>query len=643
MKPWAQLPFELIRHAEDHAKGGGDFDRRMALISFDNAIEVSIITYLSLNPIQRDNQQFSKEEVRKWEHDFHSKLRFLEHFVKTVLGQPMAFEPADIIFFHDLRNDLYHRGIGVVPELRHISGIRAVAFWVFSTLFKTDAETLLAQSDEESFISLYDKQVDQSTDKSPAPDISEQTKLLESIISIRHDLNMLMRMKGIETSGDTAQIPTTEAWKTLYASQDEVTANYEEVLERAEATSARMIEDESSEPTDSYMRDLSNDLAEVSRFVNTELRSFQREIVEKALEATSVATANTSDRRVGIVWQTQGSGITASMISYVNAVLKLKTLRNPLIVVASDLNSIVEQAFESFKSSSISVSARAERVSSTSRLLTLLGSKGTQVAFTTIQRLLSVQDAGPFERDDILFVGYNLHSTNSIIHKVFPNALFILFTNNFLPTAEASSTYGSLIAKYDLRRAIEDKVASDINYESRSIDIDFPTRLMEEDPSNEGFATSITSLNYVHAVAADLILHYGARSSETKQKALVVTPSLNISDALFSRICSLKPDWCTGQTIYTISAAIEHNQRDSLLRQFMDPEDQFKIAIVSSSFLSAIQAQNVKTIYVLGSLSKNALARAIGMASRGLPTENGLIVDYGNNLKAIQQLNAFGS
>ena len=76
LKPWAQGPFELIVHAESHMRDGEDFDRRMALISFDNSIEVSITTYLTLNPIQRNGAQYQREDVARWLTNYHTKLDF---------------------------------------------------------------------------------------------------------------------------------------------------------------------------------------------------------------------------------------------------------------------------------------------------------------------------------------------------------------------------------------------------------------------------------------------------------------------------------------------------------------------------------------------------------------------------------------
>ena len=270
MKPWAQGPFELIKHADEHAKAGSDFDRRMALISFDNAIELAIVTYLSLVPMQRENQSFPREQIEKWVKNFNTKLEFLEYLVTSIFCQPMQFERDIIVFYHGLRNDIYHRGIGVVPAENYISGVRAVALWVFSTLFKIDAESLLAQSEETRPVIAKDLQQEGSSSVSLAPDISAQTKFLELFISVRQDVNMLMRITAGEKAAGVSQSGTTEALETL-PSQVEMATKYEDVLEQAEALRTRIVEGQSVETSDSKVRDLSNNLAEVSNVVRTEV------------------------------------------------------------------------------------------------------------------------------------------------------------------------------------------------------------------------------------------------------------------------------------------------------------------------------------------------------------------------------------
>lgn len=152
LKPWAVRPFELIHHAEIHYRKDSDYDRRLALISFDNSIEVAITTYLSLNPIQRSNRQYSKEDVKKWLVNFHTKLDFFVSEIQN-RGLPQHKEKADIVWYHDQRNEHYHGGGSGVPEKRTLDEIRQVTLWIFSVLFETPdveskLEASLSKSDE---------------------------------------------------------------------------------------------------------------------------------------------------------------------------------------------------------------------------------------------------------------------------------------------------------------------------------------------------------------------------------------------------------------------------------------------------------------------------------------------------------------
>jgi hypothetical protein len=136
LKPWAVRPFELIYHAEIHLRRGDDYDRRLALISFDNSIEVSITTYLTLNPIQRNGRQYTRHDVDKWLKNYHTKLDFfLEENQQR--GLPEYKGKDEIVWFHDQRNKQYHsEGYGV-PEQSTLDGIRQAALWVFDVLFES--------------------------------------------------------------------------------------------------------------------------------------------------------------------------------------------------------------------------------------------------------------------------------------------------------------------------------------------------------------------------------------------------------------------------------------------------------------------------------------------------------------------------
>ncbi len=146
LEPWIYGPLELIKHAEEHQQASGDFDRRMALIGYDNAIEVSLSTYLQLHPTQRGGAEYPKERVKYWLMNYHSLLDFFfDEFMKN-LGQPSPIARKTFIHHHNLRNNLYHEGKNFVPPKRDIQGARAAALYIFSTLFNVNGEELLIGS-----------------------------------------------------------------------------------------------------------------------------------------------------------------------------------------------------------------------------------------------------------------------------------------------------------------------------------------------------------------------------------------------------------------------------------------------------------------------------------------------------------------
>jgi hypothetical protein len=145
LTPWALGPFEIILHAEMHYRYGEDFDRRIAVVGFDNAIEVAIHTYLNLHPIQRQNRTYLKDDVEKWLENFHTKIEFLETEVKS-RNLTMACDKAKFIWYHEIRNGQYHVGGATIPQARELEGIRDAALWVFTILFDVlDVEALLEQ------------------------------------------------------------------------------------------------------------------------------------------------------------------------------------------------------------------------------------------------------------------------------------------------------------------------------------------------------------------------------------------------------------------------------------------------------------------------------------------------------------------
>jgi hypothetical protein len=144
LKPWADSTLDLILHAELCLRKGSDFDRRIALISFDNAIEVAITTYLNLHPVQRKNVQYTRAEVETWSKNFHTKLDFLFDRFIVDNGCRVSFDKGDLVWCHDTRNGQYHAAGSTIPRGRELDDIRKASLEIFSILFDiTDVESLV--------------------------------------------------------------------------------------------------------------------------------------------------------------------------------------------------------------------------------------------------------------------------------------------------------------------------------------------------------------------------------------------------------------------------------------------------------------------------------------------------------------------
>src|SRR5262245_1583283 len=133
LPPWANGPFELLVCAERHIRAGEDFDRRIALIIFDDAIEVSISTYITLHTIQRGGRMYDKKDVQRWLDNYHTKLDFVnvELLNRNI---PWNVDYSYIIWAHDHRNEQYHGGKKGVPDKEVLSIARTAALWIFGLL-----------------------------------------------------------------------------------------------------------------------------------------------------------------------------------------------------------------------------------------------------------------------------------------------------------------------------------------------------------------------------------------------------------------------------------------------------------------------------------------------------------------------------
>jgi len=137
-KPWVSGPKELLEHADEHLKAASPFDCRIALISVDNAVELSIKTYVSLPERARGVPGPSREEIRKSKFSFPKLMDLMEdHFSEKLIGIQLD----DIEWYHRVRNTLYHEGNGVTVDPSTVDAYLQVARVLLRNLFKAEIST----------------------------------------------------------------------------------------------------------------------------------------------------------------------------------------------------------------------------------------------------------------------------------------------------------------------------------------------------------------------------------------------------------------------------------------------------------------------------------------------------------------------
>jgi len=130
--PWTDGPRELIQHAVDHLDLGGDFDRRVAMISIDNAVELTIKTYLGLPERARGSKGPGRKELEAASESFPGLLDLLEKYASQWF---VGLSLDDVEWYHRLRNQLYHSGNGITVEMAKAETYLELAISLFESLF----------------------------------------------------------------------------------------------------------------------------------------------------------------------------------------------------------------------------------------------------------------------------------------------------------------------------------------------------------------------------------------------------------------------------------------------------------------------------------------------------------------------------
>jgi len=325
--------------------------------------------------------------------------------------------------------------------------------------------------------------------------------------------------------------------------------------------------------------------------------------VKKAVEKTNQATSAEGDRKIGVVWHTQGSGKSFSMVFYTAQLVN--QLNNPTIVVITDRNDLDDQLYSTFDKSKdilrqtpkqanvrkLTDEQKKQQAKKNSKevngLYDLLNERESGgIIFTTIQKFKPEEGEMSVltDRRNVIIMADEAHrsqygleaktdaKTGEVkygyakhLRDALPNASFIGFTGTPIELDDKSTpaVFGNYIDVYDMTRAVEDEATVKIYYENRiikletdeeelkKIDTEFEEITEGQEESDRDKYKSkwsrleaiVGSPSRIKRLASDIVDHYEEKSKTIDGKALVVCMSRRICVDLYDEIVKLRPDW----------------------------------------------------------------------------------------------------
>lgn len=427
-----------------------------------------------------------------------------------------------------------------------------------------------------------------------------------------------------------------------------------------------------------------------SRMIKKVAAYHQYWVVNKALASTVRASADAGDQRAGVVWHTQGSGKSLSMVFYTGKMMRSRELYNPTVVVVTDRNDLDGQLFATFSACQDLLGEVPIQAESRSHLRELLARQAGGIIFTTIQKFSPEEneDSLPVltDRRNVIVMADEAHRSQyglrariresdaqlvygyaKYMRDALPGASYIGFTGTPIESDDRSTpaVFGDYVDIYDVKRAVEDGATVRIYYESRLIDlnIDEETKRWldkEVDDILEGEELSrqdtlkaeyvqkeaiVGNSERLNMIALDIIEHFEQRQEVLEGKGMIVTMSRGIAAELYERIVAYRPDWHGDnddggkiKVIITGSASdpeylqphIRNKQRiKTIEKRIKDPQDPLEMVIVCDMWLTGFDVPNMHTMYLDKPLKGHNLMQAIARVNRVSPGKTGgLVVDY---------------
>ena len=385
------------------------------------------------------------------------------------------------------------------------------------------------------------------------------------------------------------------------------------------------------------------------------------------------------DRRIGVVWHTQGSGKSLTMAFYAGRIIREPAMQNPTVVVLTDRNDLDDQLFGTFSRCRDLLRQPPAQAESRADLRGRLSVEAGGVVFTTIQKFLPEERGDTFpalsQRRKIMVIADEAHRSQydfidgfaRHMRDALPRASFVGFTGTPIELQDANTraVFGDYISIYDIQRAVQDKATVPIYYESRlaklvldekekpTIDPRFEEATeSEEVERKEKLKTKWAQLEAIvgadkrlKLVAWDIVAHFEQRLEALEGKAMVVCMSRRICIELYRELSRLRPDWDHAEdakgslkVVMTGSATdpvdwqphIRNKpRRERLAKRFRNATDPLQIVLVRDMWLTGFDAPSLHTMYVDKPMRGHGLMQAIARVNRVFKDKpGGLVVDY---------------
>lgn len=412
--------------------------------------------------------------------------------------------------------------------------------------------------------------------------------------------------------------------------------------------------------------------------------------VNKAVETTKIATAINGDQRAGVIWHTQGSGKSLSMVFYAGKLVL--TLNNPTLVILTDRNDLDDQLFDTFSQSQDLLRQTPVQAENRDDLKKKLSVTSGGIVFTTIQKFLpeilekidigegkTKNIKGQFEqlsdRRNIVVIADEAHRSQydfmdgfaKHMRDALPNASFIGFTGTPIENTDKNTqaVFGDYIDVYDIQQAVEDGATVRIFYENRlakinlkeedkpRVDAEFEELTESEEQDDRQKLKSrwarleaiVGNEHRLELIANDIVKHFESRNEILDGKGMIVCMSRRICVDLYAQIIKIRPDWHSDddtdggiKVVMTGSSSDPLNfqphvrnkaKRKALGERLKDPKDKLKLAIVRDMWLTGFDAPSMHTLYLDKPMQGHNLMQAIARVNRVYKDkEGGLVVDY---------------